>query len=175
MGMTKEKPKTKQKPATKAKAPAKPKKTIPPKAKSAAAPKAKKTDGAEKKTPPPRTPAKPKTIRNEDPYFDGEKLFAVGGGRYIQYNGIGPMPEEIAGYMSRTGRKPPFMLLPETAVDFYLSKGFGGSSKVHWSGEGKLPDAVFSYLNDHGTLPRTRENTEEDEDFDGEPDEEDFE
>ena len=118
---------------------------------------------------------KAKEIREIDPYYDGEKLYAVGGGRYVQYNGKGHMPEEITQHIQRTGRKPPFMLLPETSVDFYLSKGFGGSSKVHWSGEGKLPEAVISYLNDHGTLPRTRENTEEDEDFEDDPDEEDFE
>ena len=96
--------------------------------------------------------------RAGDPYYDGEKLYAVGGGRYVQYNGQDPMPEEISGYVQRTGRKPPFMLLPEKPVDFHLSKGFGGAqSKIHWPGSGPLPPPVLNYLNVHGSLPRIRE------------------
>ena len=100
-----------------------------------------------------------------DSYFDGEKLYSVSGGKYIQYNGKGPLPQEMADFMRRTGRKPPFMLLPEMPVDFFLSKGFGGASKVHWPAEGPLPESVLHYLHENGTLPRTRENSEdEDED-----------
>ncbi len=164
--------KTKEKTAlkTKPKAKAQPKKRSTPKAKA--------VEAVESKTKA-KKPATPKTktkdARDIDSYYDGEKLYAVSGGRYIQFNGIGPLPDDIAVFMDRTGRKPPFMLLPEMSVDFYLSKGFGGSSKVHWPGEGKLPESVIAYLNDHGTLPRTRENNEDDEEYEDEAEEEKFE
>lgn len=148
------------------------------KSQAAAKPKApakSKSTAQTEKSSEPKATFKIRKNHNLDPYFDGEKLYAVGGGRYIQFNGVGTLPADITGFMDRTGRKPPFMLLPEMSVDFYLSKGFGGSSKVHWAGEGKLPDAVISYLNDHGTLPRTRENTEDDEEFEDEAEEENFE
>ncbi|NCD33237.1 MAG: hypothetical protein EOL87_07415 [Spartobacteria bacterium] len=119
---------------------------------------------------------KPKKVQQEkkeefftdDPHFKGEKLFSVGGGHYVQFNGEGPLPDEIVDFIRSTSRKPPFMLLPEMPVDFYLSKGISGASKVHWTGRGALPPAVMAYLHDHGTLPRTRENNE-----DGDEDEED--
>jgi hypothetical protein len=123
-----------------------------------------------KKTPSANTGKKANNAAELDPYYEGEKLYAIGGGRYIQFNGEGPLPEVLKQFTQRTGRKPPFMLLPEYPVDFYLSKGFGGASKVHWSGKGSLPPAVMAYLNDNGTLPRTRENIDEEDDTEDEDD-----
>lgn len=86
------------------------------KSQAAAKPKApakSKSTAQTEKSSEPKATFKIRKNHNLDPYFDGEKLYAVGGGRYIQFNGVGTLPADITGFMDRTGRKPPFMLLPK--------------------------------------------------------------
>jgi hypothetical protein len=84
-----------------------------------------------------------------------ERLYALKIGEYVQYNGDGPVPEAIAGYMkAHGGEMPPYMPLPQDSTTFYIGERLLSERKVPWSGKGPLPDIVLSFVAENGTLPR---------------------
>lgn len=103
-------------------------------------------------------------LEEERPDLDsqGECLYSVGCGRFVQWSGEGEMPDLLQRAVElRDGDMPPYMPLPAHPVDFYLSEGIGGKYKIHWEGSGPLPPEVMNHVQENRTLPRTRANLPE--------------
>ena len=82
-----------------------------------------------------------------------ERLYHVAG-EYIQYNGIGPMPQRVEKWIAqRGGEHPPYIPLPGRRHVFKMHAENGRDIKVEWKGSGPLPDDVRDYLNENGALP----------------------
>lgn len=83
-----------------------------------------------------------------------EKLYRIGVGLYIQHNGNGDVPPQLAEYMRHNGGElPPYIPLPHDPVEFRLGEGLLRCRKVAWSGKGALPVEVLAFVTENGTLP----------------------
>lgn len=83
-----------------------------------------------------------------------ERLYSLRVGKYIQYNGKGEMPKELADYIEASnGEFPPHIPLPKGPVKFMLGSSFYKQNEVIWSGTGALPENVLKYVEEEGTLP----------------------
>lgn len=83
-----------------------------------------------------------------------EKLYVIRNGTYVQYNGVGEMPSELAGYVRQRGEYPPYMPLPDRETAFFLGDSPLRQREIKWKGSGPLPDPVLSHVRLNGTLPR---------------------
>ncbi len=87
-----------------------------------------------------------------------QRLCHIGINRYVQYDGVGPMPVEMEEYItSHSGEHPPYILLPRGPTEFRI----GGDLTVRarryrWPGKGPLPAEVIDYVNENGALPPHR-------------------
>lgn len=84
----------------------------------------------------------------------GERLYRIQYGRYIQFNGEGDTPEDIAAYKRMYGEMPAYMPLPDVPVEFNVGDGYGKSRRVQWCGKGPVPPPVLAYVRDNGALPQ---------------------
>jgi hypothetical protein len=101
-----------------------------------------------------RKVAVPEPPPEAEPEPFGQRLYHIGNGHYLQYNGKGAMPKELVQYVKQhDGEYPPFIPLPTAPTDFHLSELMLPRMKVRWKGKGKLPDKVLDYVCDNGTLP----------------------
>lgn len=82
-----------------------------------------------------------------------EKLYSLGVKGFIQYNGCGGMPPDLATHVVKNGGEmPPHMPLPAGPTEFRLEADTRHG--IAWSGTGPLPHVVMEYVNEHGMLPR---------------------
>ncbi len=84
----------------------------------------------------------------------GERLYRTQYGHFVQFNGEGNVPGEIADYERTHGEMPPYMPLPDVPVEFNLGDGYGKSRRVQWPGKGPVPPPVLAYVRDNGALPQ---------------------
>ena len=85
----------------------------------------------------------------------GEKLYSLGNGKWVQYDGNGHKSEEIETYIAaHGGQEPPFIPLPKDPVEFDLGPVGAKPLKLHWEGSGSLPSLVLEFVRENGTLPR---------------------
>jgi hypothetical protein len=78
-----------------------------------------------------------------------ERLYHIGAGGYVQYNGHGSVPLELKRYLAHSdGQFPAFIQLPGRPVMFVM-----GTTRVAWSGKGIVSQRVIEYVNETGTLP----------------------
>lgn len=81
-----------------------------------------------------------------------ERLYCLKWNSYVQYDGIGPIPPELAEYIgSHDGDLPPYIPLPRRPVEF---RPVAGAGTTAWPGHGPLPGSVLQYVMEHGSLPR---------------------
>jgi hypothetical protein len=79
-----------------------------------------------------------------------ERLYALGGSKYVQYEGNDEMPDALKRYIEEhNGEMPPYIPLPCKFVEFRME--WGGI--IPWSGQGRLPDRVIDYVKENGCLP----------------------
>ena len=83
--------------------------------------------------------------------FEGERLYFVSVGRYVQFDGYGEVPAPILDYIRlNKGEWPPYFPLPDSPVLFVI----GRAQRIPWPGRGQLPRAVVTYVTENGILPR---------------------
>lgn len=84
-----------------------------------------------------------------------ERLYMAGGGRCVQFNGVGPVPAALERYaQQRGGELPPYIPLPRGPLVFQVGDDtVGRKRKVSWSGKGAIPEEVREYVDENGTLP----------------------
>jgi hypothetical protein len=84
-----------------------------------------------------------------------ERMYNLGNDEYIQFDGVSPIPPELARHMTRhRGEMPSYIPLPKKRTVFFLPHPSGrGLRKVAWSGTGKVPAEVCNFLRENGALP----------------------
>lgn len=84
-----------------------------------------------------------------------QRLYNVGHGGYVQYDGNGERPKELVAYMAQhRGNLPAFIPLPAHPTVFVLSEGYARKPrKAPWKGRGRLPREVLEYVVENGILP----------------------
>ena len=71
---------------------------------------------------------------------------------YVQYNGRGEKPEELARYEEQhPGELAPFIPLPKGPVCFFPSS----RHPLRWPGKGPLPEEVMEHVREWGVLPKS--------------------
>ena len=87
-----------------------------------------------------------------------ERLYHVGVGIYVQYNGVGKVPAKIDKYVrDHNGEYPPYIPLPTRATEFRVGGDLVVASKrLGWAGKGPLPEEVLDYVCENGVLPSHR-------------------
>ena len=90
----------------------------------------------------------------DDTQISKERLYVIRPSLYVQYSGNEELPKEIVEYVrSHRGELPPFMPLPESAVEFELP---GAVRSIYWPGRGPLPAQVLRFVEENGVLPPRR-------------------
>jgi hypothetical protein len=85
----------------------------------------------------------------------GEKLYWLGNGEWVQYDGNGQKSEKIEAYVaSHGGEEPPFIPLPIHPVEFQFGPIDVQPLRLRWEGRGPLPHLVLEFVRENGTLPR---------------------
>ena len=92
-------------------------------------------------------------VRKRGP--DGERVYNIGAGGYVQYGGYGTMPAALKSYLARSDNEwPPYIPLPRHPTSYVLrNEGSSRMAKVEWKGRGPLPAEILDYLNENGSLP----------------------
>ena len=83
-----------------------------------------------------------------------ERLYFLGAGNYVQWNGKEPAPQHLVRYRAANAdRLPSYMPLPSGTTVFVLNQGM---LEVSWPGRGPLPEVVLNYVKKEGVLPATK-------------------
>jgi hypothetical protein len=101
----------------------------------------------------------PSAEEPEEPVEQGpaERLYRIGNGTYVQYDGNGTKPPELVRYVAAHGDYPPFIPLPQRSTTFFLGDRCARQRPVKWPGNGPLPESVMAFVLQNGTLPRHEE------------------
>lgn len=84
-----------------------------------------------------------------------ERLYYLGAGQYIQYDGTGKMPEALQRYLqAHPNTHASYIPLPMKPVEFCFSDWGERWGRARWEGHGPLPERVLEYVCENGVLPR---------------------
>jgi hypothetical protein len=87
-----------------------------------------------------------------------ERLYHVGIGVYVQYNGVGSKPAKLEKYLAQhDGEYPAYIPLPEGAIEFRIGEDLiSPGRRFVWGGKGPLPEEVCEFVCENGVLPPHR-------------------
>lgn len=110
-------------------------------------------DGEKRKPKPQADTAAPR--RRETEELPENRIYNLGHDLFIQYEGHGPVPRDLAQYVkAHGGDYPPFIPLPSELTRFVMnSDGFGHDRIIKWMGKGRLSEEVLDYVRENGCLP----------------------
>ena len=103
-------------------------------------------------------PVDPISLPKKRPKGVEERLYHVGIGDYVQYNGDGQTPGKLAKYLTQhRGEYPPYIPLPDGPTEFRIDEDLSCPGRKYvWGGEGPLPAEVREFVNENGVLPPHR-------------------
>jgi hypothetical protein len=101
----------------------------------------------------PKTPAAPKPEEEAEP-FNSERLYRLGSGEFVQFDGKGTPPPSLQKHLVRnSGDFPAYIPLPNCTVTFTIGMPWGKPARLVWRGKGKLPAKVMEFVQEQGALP----------------------
>jgi hypothetical protein len=101
----------------------------------------------------PVEPPAPEPEIRRAPRFE-QRLYSIRNGLFVQYNGRGKMPKELAAHILEHNREyPPYIPLPRGTTTFHLGSTYLTHQKVSWNGRSSLPQRVLDYVIRKGNLP----------------------
>ena len=100
------------------------------------------------KPPPPQKP------QEETESFNCERLYRLGSGEFVQFDGKGEPPTALKKHMEQHhGDFPAYIPLPNHTVTFTIGLPWGKPARLVWKGTGKLPAKVLEFVQEQGALP----------------------
>ena len=83
-----------------------------------------------------------------------ERLYNLGRGVYVQYNGKGRKPKPLVDYLADSdGEYPPYIPLPPFPTTFVIGEGFRSRRHCRWKGSSRLNQEIIEYVRENGILP----------------------